>query len=288
MCPTAFLNGRYLPEDQALVPANDRGFVFADGVYEVVRYYAGRPLGMAAHLDRLAFSMKALRIEWPADATPLDRVSDELIRRNELPDAYVYWQVTRGAAVRDHRFPDPPVRPTIYATVKPQPPLDRAVPPKPMSAITHPEIRWTRCGIKSIALLPNVLARQAAHEAGCDEAVFVRDDGTVTEGTARSIFIVDRGELYSYPLDGTVLGSITRQIVIDLAAQQGIAVHEQPFDVARMRAADELIAVGTTTQVRPIVTLDGKSIAEGNAGPICSRLAGAYRNHVVRQCGLAD
>lgn len=286
MTKTAYLNGQYVPQDQALVSAEDRGFTFADGVYEVVRYYAGRPLGMAAHIKRLIYSLAQLRIDLPGPADIFSQISDELIARNQTPDAYVYWQVTRGAALRDHRFPDPPVRPTVYASVKPMPPLDPDAPPTPMSAITYPEIRWSRCAIKSVSLLPNVLARQAAHEAGCDEAIFVRDDNIVTEGTARSIMMVKDLVAYTYPLDGTILGSITREMVIELAAGRGIEIREHPFTHAQMIAADEVFAVGTTTQVRPIVQVDQQKIGPGDTGPITLGLAKAYTQRVLDKCGL--
>ncbi len=286
MSTIVYLNGQYLPLEQAAVSVRDRGFIFADGVYEVVRYYGGRPLAMAAHLDRLALSLTELRIELPADATPFDEVSDELVRSNGHADGQVYWQVTRGSAAREHKFPDPPARPTIYAASSPLPPLDPAADPPVMRAITHPEIRWTRAAIKSIALLPNVLARQAAADAGCDEAIFVRADGTVTEATARSVFIVDGGELWTHPLDGRILGSITRKLLIELAVEQGLTVHEQPFDAERMLAAAEVIVCGTTTEVRAVGRIDDRVIGDGSMGPLARRLSDAFRRHVAEACGL--
>jgi D-alanine transaminase len=283
----AYLNGRYLPRDQAMIRADDRGFIFADGVYEVVRYYAGRPLSMVEHLDRLAQSLSALRIDMPSDAQPFDRISAELMHRNGLVDAYVYWQVTRGVAERDHRFPDPPVRPTTYAFARPMPPLALDAQPRPMRAMTHPEIRWANCAIKSVSLLPNVLARQAAADRGLDEAVFVRPDGLVTEGTARSLFIVENGALHTYPLDGRILGSITRKTVIELAAGLGVDVHEAPFDCPRLYAASEVIAVGTTTEVRPVVAIDDRTIADGSIGPVTGKRAHAVKRHVMTACAIA-
>jgi D-alanine transaminase len=284
MEPTVYLNNAFLPASKALISPDDRGFVFADGVYEVVRYYGGRPLGMRQHLDRMIHSMREIQIKLPDDIEPFDRISDELISRNASPDAYVYWQVTRGPAPRDHRFPDPPVRPTVYACTKAMSPLQTQGPPPAMSAITHPEIRWSKCSIKSISLLPNVLARQAAHKADTDEAIFVRDDQVVTEATARSIFIAAEGRLHTYPLDGTVLGSITRQIAIDLANQLGIEVIEEPYALTQLLAADEVIAAGTTTEVRPITHVDGQPINNARIGPIARALADAYRRYVVEQC----
>jgi len=283
-----FLNGRYLPLAQAAVSPLDRGFLFADGVYEVVRYYGGTALAMPAHLDRLAYSLGRLRIELPSDAPPFDRISEQLIRRNGLTDASVYWQITRGAAPhRHHAFPDPPVQPTLFAMAHAKPPLDRTGPPARLAAITCPDDRWKHCAIKSVALLPNVLARQAACDAGADEAILVRDS-TVTEATARSILIVDKGQLVTAPLDGRILGSITRQIILALARQSGLEVRESYYPLTRLLQADEVIAVGTTTEIAAIVSVNGRTIADGQPGPVTARLWDAFREHVVRECGLAD
>lgn len=282
----AYLNGRYLPQDQALIPADDRGFMFADGVYEVVRYYGGRPRSMAEHIRRLTFSLSELKIQLPGGCAPFAQISDELVARNHCPDAYIYWQITRGPAPRDHRFPDPPATPTVYAMLKPMAPLDPGAPPSPMHAITYPEIRWARCAIKSISLLPNVLARQAAHDACCEEAIFVRPDGTITEATARTIFIVHKGVVQTYPLDGSILGSITRQIVLELAHSLGLATLEMPYSREQMFDADEVFAVGTTTEVRPIVQVDQKPIAHVQIGPITLALLAAYRQRIIHECHL--
>lgn len=285
MSDIVYLNGRYLPRDQAAISPDDRGFIFADGVYEVVRYYGGRPFAMDAHLRRLQYSLGELRIVHPD--VSFEAISRELVERNRRPECYVYWQVTRGVAIRNHAFPDPPVPPTVYAFVKPQPPLDLAGPPKPMAAITHRETRWACCAIKSIALLPNVLAREAAADAGADEAIFVREGSDlVTEGTARSVFAVIEGQLRTHPLDGSILGSITRAVCIELAGELGLAVREEAFTRDRMLAADELFAAGTTTEVRPVTEVDGQPIADGECGPVTRQLGDALRRRIVRECGL--
>jgi len=286
MGDTAFLNGAFVHRDEAKVSAWDRGFMFADAVYEVVRYYNGRALGMTAHLERLAHSLGEIDLVLPDDSPMLDAVSDALVERNGEPDAAVYWQVTRGAAERDHRFPPASTPPTVFVMSQPMPPLRVEGPPATMTAMTTPEIRWPRCGIKATALLPNVLARQEAAEAGCDEALFVRPDGSVAEGTARSVFMVADGRLRTHPLDGTILGSITRRLVLDFAAQLGIDVDETPFAVHELYDADELIAAGTTTEIKPIVSVDGKAIGHGEVGPVTRRLVDAYRMHVVETCGV--
>lgn len=281
-----YLNGQYIPADHAAVSPFDRGFLFSDGVYEVVRYYGGRPFVMPEHLKRLADSMASLRLALPTDHPGFDVISDELIGRNDQPDAFVYWQVTRGAAEREHCFPEPPSHPTVFAFAKPMPPLDRHAAPQPMKALTHPETRWTRCAIKSVSLLPNVLAAETARQTGADEAIFVRNDGTVTEGTARSIFAVIDGTLRVHPLDGTVLPSISREVVIDLALACDLLVEETAFARNAMLAATEVFAVGTTTEIRPIIQIDDELIGNGTVGPITTQLADALRCRIVADCRL--
>lgn len=282
----AYLNGQFVHRDQAKVSAWDRGFMFADAVYEVVRYYNGKPIGMHEHVERLAHSLGEIRLALPDDQQPLAEVSDELVRRNDEPDAGVYWQVTRGVAERDHRFPHGSIRPTVFAMSQPMQPLEVDRDPPTMTAVTTPEIRWPRCAIKATALLPNVLARQIAADAGADEAIFVRPNGDVAEGTARSVFMVADDTLHTYPLDGTVLGSITRRLVIDFAHQLGVEVVEKPFTVDQLFDADELIAAGTTTEIKPIIAVDGRHIGRGEPGPVTRRLVDAYRQFVVERCGI--
>jgi D-alanine transaminase len=282
--PIVFLDGRYLPQDEARVNVFDRGFIFADGVYEVTRYYNTQPVAMDAHLERLHYSLGQLRIALP-DGVDLPAISDELIRRNSLSDASVYWQVTRGVADREHAFPQPPVTPTIFAAAHPEPPLRTEESPLMLRAITHEDTRWTRCAIKSIALLPNVLARQAAVDASADEAILHRDH-IITEGTSRSILIAERGRILTHPLDGSILGSITRQIVLDLARKGGLTVVEEPFPLDRLMNADEVIALGTTTDVAAIVEVDHRTIANGKPGPVTSQLDQAYRRFVRRSCEI--
>lgn len=283
MTRTVYLNGEYVARERAHVSPFDRGFLFADGIYEVVRYYGARPLAMGEHLGRLQQSLQQIGLVLPGEFEGFQRISERLVELNSCPDAYVYWQVTRGVAERDHRFPDPPVEPTVFAFAKPMPPLGAWGRAGPMTAITHPDTRWQRCGIKSVSLLANVLARQAAAEAGCDEAILVRDDGWVTEGTARSVLAVERGVIHTHPADGSILGSITRKIVLELARDAGIDLVEAPFTVERMMSADELILVGTTTEVKAVSTVDGQVIGGGER-PIARQLARAFEAHVRRAC----
>ncbi len=280
-----YLNGRWLEKSDAMVPVEDRGFMFADGVYEVVRYYQGRPLAMGEHLERLCYSLDRLRIDRPGDLTDLPAISDQLIQRNGLTDASVYWQVTRGVARRAHPFPCPAVRPTVLAMAYAEKPIDLAGPPVALRAISHPDIRWPLCSIKSISLLGNVLARQAAVDHDAHEAVMLNGQ-IVTEGTARTIVGVYDGKLRTHPLDGRILGSITRQIVLDSARAAGIPVNENYFDLKTLFASDEVLAVGTTTEVASITQLDGRCIGDGKPGPMAKRLLKMYRQSVREQCGL--
>jgi len=281
-----FLNGQWMPRDRARVPVEDRGFMFADGVYEVVQYYNRRPVAMPRHIDRLRNSLRELRIEMPDGGYDFAVLSDEIMRRNDLADAGVYWQVTRGVASRDHAFPDPPVQPTVLVMAYPIPPFEpELAEPVTLSAITRPDQRWLRCSIKSIALLPNVLARQEATDAGCREAILVRN-GVVTEGTSRSILIVAGGELLTHPLDDTILGSITRQIVLDLAADAGMSCQEMRFSVEQLLEADEVIAVGTTTEVAAVTRVDDRTIGSGVVGPVTQQLHRAYREFITSECRI--
>lgn len=284
MSMLVYLNGQWLPSDKATVSVEDRGFMFGDGIYEVVRYYNQRPIAMAEHAQRLERNLAAIRIELPADHPGFDQLSDELLRRNNMPDAAVYWQVTRGAAPRKHPFPPAGTKPTVLVMAYPAPAFVHDAPTPVLRAITRPDIRWQRCSIKAITLLPNVLDTQAAVDQGCHEAVLVRDDGTVTEGTARSIYIAEKDVLYTHPLDGRILDSITRSIFNRLAAEAGCEVREEYFTSERLHSADEIIAVGTTTEVASILELDGRAVGDGKPGPIATQMFKAFRHWVAQQC----
>ncbi len=285
MNETVYLNGEWIDASEAKVSVRDRGFLFADGVYEVVRYYNAKPLAMHHHVDRLAFSLAQIRMAMPTQGQSLDAISDELVHRNQLTDASVYWQITRGTAARNHAFPDPPVPSTVLAMAQPEPALPEHDKPSALCAITQPDLRWSKCAIKSISLLPNVMARQAAVDAGCDEAILHRD-GIVTEGTARSIFIAEHGRLITHPLDGSILGSITRQLMIEFSEQAGIAVIEETYGLDRLHDADEVIAVGTTTEVAAITHVDDHPIADGKPGDLALQMCAAYRKYARDECNI--
>lgn len=285
MSNIVYLNGHYTPIEQAAVNVEDRGFMYSDGVYEVVRYYNGHPIALHEHLERLDFSLKSIGITLPADAPGFDAICRELVERNRRPDCSIYWQVTRGVALRKHPFPKPPVRPTMLAIAYPAPAFDFKLPIPRLNAITQPDVRWHHCAIKAVSLLPNVLAAQAAAQAGCQEAILVRDD-IVTEGTSRSIFIVQGKTLWTYPLDGRVLDSITRRHVIALARQAGYTIHEEYYKKDRLMAAAEVLAVGTNTEVAAILAIDAKPVGSGRPGPVGEDLFRIFRNWVAEECRI--
>lgn len=275
-----YLNGEYLPHSEARVPVDDRGFLFADGVYEVARVYDGRAFLLHEHLRRLANGLRAIEIAFE-DIDRLTLVVERLLHENDLgsSDATVYIQVTRGAAPRKHAFPTEGTRPTVYVTARPfvsHPPahFDEGV-----AAITAPDTRWSRCDIKSVSLLPNVLANQRAKAAGAFEALFVRD-GVVVEGSHSNLFAVVDGALVTYPVSNYILPGITRRLVLDLAAELGIEAQQGFILAERLHDVDELFLSGTTTEVMPVVSVDGRRIGDGRPGPVAQRLQLAYREQI--------
>ncbi len=271
-----YLNGSYLSDGEARVSVNDRGFLFGDGVYEVTPAYRGTLFQMEGHLGRLRDGLAALRIDF--DPSGLPAMHAELLERNGLTDeevAYVYVQVTRGAAPRTHAFPKVPVAPTVYAFAS------RYARPAPdvwargFDAVTVPDRRWGRVDIKSIALLPNVLAQQAAVDAGVMDAIFVRD-GVAIEGAHSNFFAVFDGVVVTHPHSNLILPGITRDVVIELARGAGIPVELRPIFVEDLARADELFFTGTTTEVRPCVRVDGRPVGDGAVGPVSRALFDAF------------
>lgn len=280
--PIVFLNGQYLPRSQATLSIEDRGTLFGDGVYEVLRYYAGRPFEMDAHMARLRRSLGGMQLAEPALAATLPQISDELVRRNRLPDAKLYWQITRGPAPRDHAFPAE-VHPTVLAIAYPARPMSDEV--MRWRATLAEDVRWSCCWIKSLMLLPNVMAKSAARAAGCDEAILHRE-GVVTEGSSSNVFMVRGGEVWTHPADRWILGGVTRQVVIDVARAEGVAVHEACFTTDDLLGADEAFFSGTTTHVAAATHVEGQAIGDGEPGPVTRRLARAFARRVAAACGL--
>ena len=273
---TAYFNGEFLPREDVRVSPDDRGFLFSDGVYEVLRSYGGSLFEVERHVDRLASSLAAMRIRG-VKASDMAPVFEELLSRNDLSgvDALVYLQVTRGVAPRTHRYPDPPAPPTVYACAWAfSPDYD---PEDGGRAITVPDQRWARCDIKTVALIPNCLANQDASDAAAVEAIFVRD-GVALEGTHTNLFAVFRGRVRTAPLTNYILPGVTRAVVLDLCRQAGFEVAEEPIFADELYRADEVFVVGTTAEVTPIIDLDGRAIATGRPGPFSLQLLGRLRD----------
>jgi D-alanine transaminase len=280
MARIAYVNGRYLPLQSAAVAAEDRGYQFADGVYEVIKVLGGEPRDLERHLDRLARSLAALEIAPPMTRPALESVLRETLRRNQLSNALLYIQVTRGSAPRNHLFPRR-ARPSLVVTVRrPAFPGERER-EEGVGVIARPDLRWGRCDIKSISLLPNVLARQSAAAAGCREAWLVDREGIVTEGSASNAYIVDAaGRLITHPLNERILGGITRSVVLELARQDGIEVVEQPFSVEQAHAAREAALSSTSSWLLPVTTIDGRPVSNGMPGHVVRRLMALYAGHL--------
>jgi D-alanine transaminase len=274
----AYVNGRYVRHADAAVHIDDRGFVFADSVYEVCQIQQGFIVDLTRHLDRLDRSLGELRMRPPMPRAALVAIMREVLRRNRVVNGMVYLQVTRGVARRDHVFPAPDVRPTLVVTAKPlNPAVNAAKYAAGIRAATAPDNRWGRVDIKTVGLLPNVLARQQAKEAGAQEAIFVDADGHVTEGGATNLWIVDKaGKLVTRPADHAILRGITRTTLMDVAARIGIEVEERRFTVAEMLEAREVFVTGATTICLPVVSIDGTTIANGHPGMTAQKIREAF------------
>jgi D-alanine transaminase len=272
----AYLNGEYLPLKEATVSVEDRGFLFADGIYEVVRFYNGRCFRLEAHLQRLRHSAQGAHLPLPDAVSQLPAIIERLRVENDLQDAEFYIECTRGSAhPRSHTFPGDP-HPTLLAMQVPIHALPEGALTRGLSAVTAPDIRWRRCDLKSIMLLPNIIAKQQAREQGGFEAIFVRD-GIVTEGASANVFAVTEGTLATHPTDQSILGGITRQVVLQLAVELGLDVHEKPFTLDQLYSAQEVFLTSTTIEVLPFAEIDGRSVGNGRPGPVTMRLHEAFQ-----------
>ena len=274
MSRIAYVNGRYLPHSAAAVHIEDRGYQFADGVYEACEVYEGTIVDSRRHLDRLDRSLAELRIRPPMGRKALEIVLREVARRNRVRSGLVYLQVTRGVAPRDHVFPSPDVPPTLVVTAKS---TDRAkadhLAETGVSVITTPDNRWDRVDIKTVGLLPNVLAKQAAKERGAKEAWFVDDEGFITEGGSTNAWIVtEDGRLVTRPAEHGILRGITRTVVVDLAGRLGLEVEERRFTVEEAKRAREAFITAASTLVMPVVQIDDHAIANGHPGSVATEL----------------
>jgi D-alanine transaminase len=281
MSRIAYVNGRYVPHREASVHVEDRGYQFADAVYEVVHIHRGRFVDEGPHLDRLERSLREIRIPMPMPREALAAVLREVVRRNRIVEGLLYMQVSRGVARRDHAFPAKPVPPAVVVTVKRLRPYPASIENWGATAIAWPDQRWARCDIKTVGLLPNVLARQAAKEKGAAEAILIAPDGTVTEGAATTVWIVDSmGRLRTRDLAANILPGCTRRVLIDLLREHGIDFLEGPFTEAELRNAREAFITSATSFVKPLLAIDGAPVGDGTPGPVTRRLFEIFSRHV--------
>jgi D-alanine transaminase len=274
------LNGEFLPRERATVSVDDRGFIFGDGIYEVTRVVNGRLFEADRHMRRLEYGLRGIGIDARMTAEQIIDAHYRLIQENGLTngEGTVYLQITRGAAPRTHYFPPASTPATVFMSTSPFTP-NHAQREQGASAVTYPDIRWSRCDLKTVNLLGAVLAKQHAVAAGSLEAVFIRD-GVVTEGSHTNVFGVIDGELRTYPRSNYILPGITRDVVLELAVEQSVPVREVPILQQEIGRLDELFVTGTTSDVTPIVQLDGRPIGSGKPGRITRILAAALERRL--------
>jgi D-alanine transaminase len=272
-----YLNGAFVAPEAAAVSVFDRGFVFGDGVYEVIPVFGGRLFRLPQHLVRLETSLAAVRLSNPLTEGEWREVFMRLVREQAAPDQSVYLQITRGVAPRDHAFP-PDTRPTVFAYTQPlaYPSAEQLA--HGVAAITTPDIRWHRCDIKAIALLANALLRQQAIDAGAAEAILVRD-GFVTEGAASNIFMVRGGHLITPPKGTSILPGITRDLVLELARAHRLSCAEDMFRETELARAEEVWMTSSTKEIMPITRINGQAVGDGRPGPVHGRLLALYRGY---------
>lgn len=280
MSQTVYLNYQFLPIAQAVVPVLDRGFIFGDGVYEVIPVYSRHPFRLDEHLRRLQASLDGIRLVNPHTPVEWKSLIIELIARNESDDQSVYLHITRGVAPRDHAFPQN-TSPTVFMMSNPLVTSTQAQCEAGVKAISAVDNRWGRCDIKAIALLPNVLMRQLAIDVGAVETVMFRD-GFLTEGAASNIFAVEKGCILTPPKDHHLLPGITYDLVLELAQENALPVEIGKFSEARIRAADELWLTSSTKEIMPIIALDGQVIGDGKSGPIFRKMYALYQDYKQR------
>lgn len=271
-----YLNGEFLPPDQARVSVFDRGFIFGDGVYEVIPVFGGRLFRLPHHLTRLDTSLGAIRLRNPHTQQEWNSIFTRLLAA-ESGDQSIYLQVTRGVAPRDHAFP-PNITPTVFAYAQPlnySPPEQLAL---GVAAVTAADIRWQRCDIKAIALLANALLRQEAIDHGAVEAILVRD-GVVTEGAASNIFVIKNGRLVTPPKGPFILPGITRDLVVEIARAKGVPCDELPVKIETLTSADEVWLTSSTKEILPITRIDGKLVGDGKPGPMHARMFALYKEY---------
>ncbi|HEC20195.1 MAG TPA: D-amino acid aminotransferase [Gammaproteobacteria bacterium] len=272
-----YLNNEFLPAEQACIPVLDRGFIFGDGVYEVIPAYGRRLFRLDEHLQRLHNSLTAVRIPNPLSREGWATMLNELIAQNEHDDQSLYLQVTRGSAQRDHAMPEEPV-PTVFAMSNPLQPVSDSMREQGIAAITLDDIRWQRCHIKAISLLPNILLRQEALDNDAAEAILIRD-GLATEGAASNLFIVSRGKLITPPTGPFLLPGITRDLILELAEANHIPFVEQNISRDELKNADEIWLTSSTKEILAVTRLDGEAVGGGKPGPLYQRMLALYQDY---------
>lgn len=278
---TIYLNGKFLPPEQAMVSVMDRGYLFGDGVYEVIPVYNGKAFRLDAHLKRLHNSLGAIRIREPMSGAEWQAMIGELLARNPGNDQSLYLQVTRGVAPkRDHAFDDSLV-PAVFAMVNPIAPADPAIARDGIKCVTLDDIRWHACHIKAITLLPNALLRQQAIDAGATEAILLRN-GYAVEGAASNLFIVKRGLLITPPKSAQLLPGITRDVILELAANHAMPYREADITESELRDADEVWMTSSTKEILPVTLLDGKPVGDGKPGAVYRRMSALYGEYKER------
>jgi len=275
---TIYLDGHYMPISEAKISVLDRGFIFGDGVYEVIPVYSRKVFRLESHLRRLQHSLDGIKLANPHSDAKWTAIINELIKRNPEQDQYLYLHITRGVAKRDHAFPNPPVKPTVFVMSNPllTPPAEFLQ--SGVGAISAEDNRWLRCDIKAIALLPNVLLRQLAVDAGCAETILIRENEFMTEGAASNIFVVKKGILLAPPKDNLMLPGITYDVVLELAAANNIPHEVRRIAASEVFVADELLLTSSTKEVLAITRLDGKPVGTGKPSAMFARLHKLYQD----------
>ena len=276
---TVYLNGQFMPIEEARIPVLDRGFIFGDGIYEVIPAYSRHVFRLTEHLRRLQYSLDGIRLPNPHSNQEWTGIINDLIKRNEAEDQYIYLHVTRGVAKRDHAFPNPPVQPTIFIMSSPlvTPPVELLA--SGVRAITAPDNRWLRCDIKATSLLPNVLLRQMAIDAGCSETILIRDNEFMTEGAASNIFLVKNDVLLAPPKDHFMLPGITYDVILEIATANNIRYEIRRIGKEELSSPDELLLTSSTKEVLAITTLDNQPVGSGKPGAMFTRLHKLYQDY---------
>ena len=285
MSRIAYVNGKFVSQRHASVAMEDRGYQFADGIYEVAAFKNGNLLDADRHLDRMEYSLSELGIPMPTSRKSLKLLIAELIAQNSRRQGIIYFQITRGAGPRNHA-PVAGLRPVLTMSMLPMKLASEAAREKGEEAVTAPDLRWQRCDIKSVSLLPNVMAREISMKQGKRETIMINRDGFVTEGSATNIFFVRKdGAIQTHPKNQFILGGITREVLLEVARANGFTVVEEPYEASKIHDAAEVFFTSSSAFVMPLVSVDGKQVGDGTPGPITKKLIALYKEHVAKETG---